>query len=778
MFYTRKKEEELRQRLDTIETEMNDIKHNAIAEALLAIRTDNEKSEVTLDNSPVQKTESEKIRAAYALNLCTVSISQIIQYNDLKFMEHEYEAILNNLNLEQFPKDEPLLKILKQILDVISFFRIQEGDKAMLDKEYQMKTKNAIWSAIPNFSLLVGGNPVSMAISLAMQVGTGYMNYRKELATNKLDREREEWNLQRSAMEQLHGLQRELFDTAWRLADEYNFPDEYRLTERQINRFNEILTDTDNLRKYERLLYIQKYFVAYPPFWYYLGNAANSVYIETGIEEYKTEARTYYEKFISIIREHSLLREDQLVSSCVLEYCDLLPDDDFKRKEALLDEAIKFSGEALDVVQLCALEYLQNKHTVPKAVELLKMLVNEQYNTDVNAKLLSQLYVQSIIENKQTDNYKRLYDELSERTYGIRLFPIPKEKTDSIETLSNVFLNALKKDLLKCYNSALEKIISRYEHRYNTIYNDNANDISLKIAELLQELLCVVREFLNLNENNEFSDALRNTLNNAELGQVVYELWTDRKKRKNPGLAIGFSALCANSFYSLCKIIVDRVASCESIGDISSQDVSLSQFCEKYNIYSTDNVSAPLIASESIADKILGESYEIKRQQEEIIKKCVDKISSMKNEIIIDNSPQCKYKLYLRGTHEFEVYFGNHRNIDNAVVKKAVAVLDNPNIIFTTDSVLANQKSILYSDIESGNRIDKVRFTEKGNNKSFDVGFDIKMININKLLELFEGLASLTGTVKKDSETGDLARDLVSKINLLYKKKSSQRSLI
>lgn len=326
-------------------------------------------------------------------------------------------------------------------------------------------------------------------------------------------------------------------------------------------------------------------------------------------------------------------------------------------------------------------------------------------------------------------------------------------------------------------NSALEKIISRYEHRYNTIYNDNANDISLMIAELLQELLCVVREFLNLNENNEFSDALRNTLNNVELGQVVYALWTDRKKRKNTGIAIGFSDLCANSFYSLCEKIVDRVASCESIGEISSQDVSLSQFCEKYNIYSTDIVSAPLIASESIADKILGESYEIKRQQEEIIKKCVDKISSMKNEIIIDNSPQCKYKLYLRGTHEFEVYFGNRRNIDNDIVKKAVAVLENPNIIFTTDSVLANQKSILYSDIESGNRIDKVRFTEKGNNKPFDVGFDIKMININKLLELFEGLASLTGTVKKDSESGDLARDLVSRIKYLYKQKSLQKSL-
>ena len=47
------------------------------------------------------KYSKEQIRAAYALNLCTVSISQIIEYEDLNIMEQEYEAILNNLNLEQ-----------------------------------------------------------------------------------------------------------------------------------------------------------------------------------------------------------------------------------------------------------------------------------------------------------------------------------------------------------------------------------------------------------------------------------------------------------------------------------------------------------------------------------------------------------------------------------------------------------------------------------------------------------------------------------------------------
>ena len=94
--------------------------------------------------------DDQKIKTAFALNLCTVSVSQIIDYKDVVVLEQEYDAILNNLNLESIPKDEALLDILKQLLDTITFFRMQEGDKEFIDKEYQNKMKNAIWSAVPN----------------------------------------------------------------------------------------------------------------------------------------------------------------------------------------------------------------------------------------------------------------------------------------------------------------------------------------------------------------------------------------------------------------------------------------------------------------------------------------------------------------------------------------------------------------------------------------------------------------------------------------------------
>ena len=40
-----------------------------------------------------------QIQAAYALNLCAVSVSQIIDYNDINILDQEYDNILNNLKI-------------------------------------------------------------------------------------------------------------------------------------------------------------------------------------------------------------------------------------------------------------------------------------------------------------------------------------------------------------------------------------------------------------------------------------------------------------------------------------------------------------------------------------------------------------------------------------------------------------------------------------------------------------------------------------------------------
>ena len=81
--------------------------------------------------------DNEKLKAAYALNLWTVSISQILDYNDVNILKQEYDTIINNLNLENMPKDEALLDVIKQIMDEVTQLLMYEGDRKFIEIEYQ-----------------------------------------------------------------------------------------------------------------------------------------------------------------------------------------------------------------------------------------------------------------------------------------------------------------------------------------------------------------------------------------------------------------------------------------------------------------------------------------------------------------------------------------------------------------------------------------------------------------------------------------------------------------
>ena len=95
------------------------------------------------------KEKVDQITAAYALNLWTVSISQIIDYNDVNVLEQEYNTIMNNLNLENMPDDEALLDVIKEIMDEITFLRISEGDKKIIEKTYQHQLKMPCGAPFP-----------------------------------------------------------------------------------------------------------------------------------------------------------------------------------------------------------------------------------------------------------------------------------------------------------------------------------------------------------------------------------------------------------------------------------------------------------------------------------------------------------------------------------------------------------------------------------------------------------------------------------------------------
>lgn len=438
----------------------------------------------TLIQSPVEKTkEYEKKQAAYALNLCMVSISQIIDYNDINILEQEYDSILNNLNLEHMPKDEALLDILRQMLDTITFFRIQEVEKTFVEKEYQQKLKSAVLQGISQIGMVGAGiatfvkNPVQGALAIASTVGSTYINYRKNREEYASNQERQLWQLQRAAIEQFNGLRRELFTTAWRLAATYDFPDEYRLTERQIKQYNEILLDKDVMRRYERLSAVSENFKAYPPFWYYFGNTANEASRieklgETTRLGYKEKAKEYYSKYLEN-EEMNLLREDQMVSFCALEYIDILDrDKDTEKIDSLLDIASKYAGNSNDILQLCAIARIKiNKKE--KAAELLRYLINEDYNRIMNAQFLSAIYADlykscTDEDEKQKRNIQGQYYTLGMRVDTKYLYELSTDNK-SEEDMEREFLERQKCILKKKYTLVLRQFVKKYRIMYNQV---------------------------------------------------------------------------------------------------------------------------------------------------------------------------------------------------------------------------------------------------------------------------------------------------------------------
>lgn len=434
-----------------------------------------EKNSVTKRN---ERNYSEKLKAACALNMCTVSVSQIIDYHDSYILEQEYDAILNNLNLKEIPKSEALLRIISELLNTITFFRIQKIKKEQIEKKYQRKVRNAIWAAIPNLSVIASGHPVAIAFSLATQIGSGYMNYRKEKANAGVDREDKEIELQITAIEQLSALRQELFTTAWRLADEYEFPDEWRLTEKQIKQYDDILMDQNEYRKYVRLESISHKFMAYPPFWYFYGHTAHYIAEQarkrmaqnvsdatlnkrdSEIEKKYTElAKQHYEYYYSLTSEN-LLRENQMEAIFALEYVDLLWRDekkDLDKIHGLLKLAETMAPTSFDVLQLCAISYLKVGAT-DDAVRLFKILVNEGYNAISNAKFLSRLYVCQYLQSKRNEAYVN-YKLLELQVDPLYLYPLPESTMDqtwiNTQNLEHDFLMSQKLLLKKAYYRAL-----------------------------------------------------------------------------------------------------------------------------------------------------------------------------------------------------------------------------------------------------------------------------------------------------------------------------------
>ncbi|GHU66162.1 hypothetical protein AGMMS49983_15250 [Clostridia bacterium] len=405
-------------------------------------------------NVMAELTNEEKVKVAYALNLCAVSVSQIIDSKDIIVLKQEREYILNNLNLQNFVKHPALLDVLKRVLDTITYLEIQAGDLSFVEKEYQHKLKNAIWTALPSPSaFFAGGDPVSIAIAVVTQLGTGYMNYRRNKSQYALEKDRSEWELRRHEIEQLEGLRAQLFETSWKLSSDYDFDDKYRLSLKQLSRFSTALLELEPLKRYEMLDVLSDKFSAFPPFWYYKGNAAMEVYRNQSgrygefASAYRAKALNDYREFEE--RYFEFLREDVIAASCCIEHISLLnpADDDYSnRVEKLLHKALRLAGENYDVLQQSVLVSLR-LGKVSDVINPLREMIANDYNVGLNWILLGRIYLEA---NNHTE-----YEKL--RAIAGADYVLPW--ADDTRTWEQKLLESRKPELSEEYRQMAQRIV-------------------------------------------------------------------------------------------------------------------------------------------------------------------------------------------------------------------------------------------------------------------------------------------------------------------------------
>ena len=714
------------------------------------------------------ESEIEKIRAAYALNVCAVSVSQIVDYNDQYILDQEYENTLNNLNLEKMPKDEAFLKILTETLNVVTFFRIYSSKKKMIEEKYQHKMKNAIWSAVPNLAFIISsggmGGVYALVASLATEVGLGYMNYRKTKSENDLEYRSNLVELEYTAIEQLNAIRTELFVTSWRIAEKYDFPDNYRLTENQINQFNDILMDPNLMRRFSRLFSIRQNFIAYPPFWYYLGNAANLIYQKDSTnysEEYKTYykgiAEQAYDYYLKLSESFSVLRSDEIVSACALEYCDLLPAEQTDKKAELLQIAFKWAGGRNDVVQLCAFAYLKMERFI-EAEGLLKKLVDERYNEELNAQVLSSIYANYYFKTSDA-NTALSHIILSQQVPSTVLFPLPikdnEAKTQS--ELWDIYMIEQKSSLAAGSKKTLDNYLEGFSYRLNKMlmnfdctmtYPDSmflSDGVEARNNEAQRVFArpLIVSDYINNLQGVNFPITLVDTLNEM-LNGLRYIPFLDmekcvqilKEKVGNCSEKIEKLQECINTrditYDTYCTVfeevtfaditkdfsdeikrqIDSHIEMFSNMKDIILMEMIMGDFVEKNNIKPFERDSFDQFENKKnwfmIDASIVGKTAISFKNEKDNRQKLEELIRNKIPHLVLDPN---KIKVYFPGDIEFDNYFGNTINIISTRVTKenlknqTIAIVDDVSavsfdLLFTYNSIVPCFTHKLWPNIE------------------------------------------------------------------------------
>lgn len=258
-------------------------------------------------------------QAMLALNYCHMSLVRILAYQDRIILDEEYNNIINNINLSAI-KDEEILTVLKSLMDALTEFKLTDGDKRMLTQEYDRQVAKAFHLAFKSdmVNMITGMtmNAITEKINAGpmlrslLAVGGQYEHYRNNLDEYRDQLDKKLWRLEKDTIAEINDLRKSFLEVYWRLMTKYNIPDEWRLSEQQLQRVVDVFEEHDAEKRLRQLEEMQQNFVMFPPFWYAVAKTAH---------ELGQDAKAF-DTYQKIQRERiAFFREDHAYSSALMD---------------------------------------------------------------------------------------------------------------------------------------------------------------------------------------------------------------------------------------------------------------------------------------------------------------------------------------------------------------------------------------------------------------------------------------------------------------------------
>ena len=513
-------------------------------------------------------------------------------------------------------------------------------------------------------------------------------------------------------------------------------------------------------------------------------------------EKYIELAKDYYEIFVQSYSKCNLLRENQIASSCALEYITLLDENtDRKKIGELLDLAMEMSGNANDVLQMCAFGYLKVSES-KKAEKLLRVLVNEDYNAVVNGQLLSMMYLNRYLDGDKTVEYE--YKQLKTRVDGNYLYPLPQnlieDKEKQYEAVNNDFIANQKQILVEKYGLVINLFREKYRVAFNrcvpvpggekhtdVYFNESlasyekrsrdgqalkekhgpSNYAEALIAcnypyNYLEVLNRMYNEVCQLSCTQGGEEKLLSLLSRGIVeNRTIIREFRDKADQDrftfddyHKLIDLKFDRFTEDFFKCLLEQVSSYLETKSSIVTMNDAESDLRTFCIKQGFESPEELydtAGDVVETEEVERYYLG--WELIDDgaaidvTDDSRKALIDKIRGKYDQIITDKDAS---DIIFEQHEEFDKYFIRLGAAGTRTIRrKTVAVLDDKtesdnDILFTTEGVHIIKKN-KFKDLVA---YDDVEMSEDRTELYIDSEYTNENINMTELINLFESLTS------------------------------------